>query len=1583
MRTRNCIHEPSGWLEGLEGNQMDEIQIEELSRHQAFLHRLAYDLVGDSATAEDVVQETWIAFSRRSPGDISEPRSWLAGVVRNLARRHFRSSKRRARHEANATDPARLTVPKDVLAQEELRSQLVAAVSSLDEPYASTLFHRYWDELAVAEIARLGSLSVETVKTRLRRGLVLLRQKLDCEFGDREAWMAAFVPISSPPPALPASPPTIPAPKLPTPSGASWMLHLLSGGLLMSVPKVVVTLTLVTGLACLWFFGRTPEGPESGSESEAVVSSKLGERDVGGTREETPQPAADLVAGFRIRLLDRRGHAPIELASVTLLDESLESDEWTGVSDSNGVVTGPKSEARRVSIRAPGYVPIEVPHLHSPDERTLTLIPGDTWRGRIVDTEGRPVPGARIDQPLDPKLYGPLQYIYVAKRFVGFHADADGAFETAVRNPATHLAVSAPGYVPRWIARPELRSPVVLTATETVMITVFDENHVPVDGADVEVMVSALGPFEDRTELQTKITGTTGPSGRVQLGFGESGAVRLRVDHPSYDTMLFETRPWLPSSQGVFRVESLPRSVELRSRVTLRGKIVDQDGLPVVDAVRYRASGHEVSLEVAADGSFADFQPFGRAGEIVASGFLPKSIDGSSRVGAVDLGVIRLRRDRTLAVLVQDESGEPVPGVELLIAAANVSIDGDRSPPIVTDLDGGARRTGLSTYQVTVGWNAPGFVSGKASLALVDRETTATITIAREAFMEGTVVGSDGVPLSGAEIRWEHGDGSSTSELSWSSEDGGFLIGVLAGESVRLFVSAAGYNTTVVDCPACPGAEVCKVDPIRLTAGIRVFGTVTSSLGSPLPGATISVDRKATPTTSGAAGEYEAFASSDSGRVYVRCRPSGWVTTSSGSRELTIQGPISETETEYRADFRVPDLVDYTLRVVDHLGRPIPECDVGLVAPRDLKNPIHVQYRDSIQTDAQGEATFRGVPDQSLSLQVGRLITADFGATSASGLPGEVQIDPRCRWIVRLEPLLPEEESMTSLPAEARYQLNARRGPGSFMSQGFAPIEDGRLTLAGLTAGRYTLTLNVPGFAPVVHEAEIEGEVFEESLELTPNLNGLLVRVVDTTGQSIENATVQVSVQLGRSRQLSTPARTDDSGRARIEAAPSHAMFEVTAAGFAAQTVENAFSNPDDDEVTVELTRPSTLRVSVREANGSLAQDVIVGFRALTPGVPMELTMGTLGRDRDAIPVAKGEAVIEDLVAARYRVMLTRSGVEVGRVEVDVRAETDEFVEVGLEERITVAGHIERNGGRVDGGTIRVGRVRAVVQADGSFELAVPIGPQRYSYTAPDDKTVVWYRSLGETSTIQLSFDEFAARGILLDPDGEPVSNFQFRLWGPSHYSVTTGPDGTFEIEHAVEGEYTASIDRQRVPREVPYTEVAFTGQRHWVRPDNPLELRLVQGHFVALEVDTAESERGWNPQVFAQSLDGIWSKLQRYGEGLWAPEGTRLVQVFTSVHAPTIASIDWETRRLGVSLRSPGGRVSLTVSQPGTLEVSATAGTPPLVALLQSRRLRNGAATVSLPVGTYDLTWSPDAGEQRRTRVVIGPGSIVKARLD
>ena len=153
---------------------------------RARLLRLARAVTGSRVEAEDAVQEAFgIAWRTRDTysAERGTPYAWLATLVRHRSIDRVRSracaelgSLRAARWLARERDD----VPDGVgaCAAEEARAAVRAALNSLVEKDRQVIALSFFEALSHADIAAALDLPVGTVKARIRRGLIKLRDIL-------------------------------------------------------------------------------------------------------------------------------------------------------------------------------------------------------------------------------------------------------------------------------------------------------------------------------------------------------------------------------------------------------------------------------------------------------------------------------------------------------------------------------------------------------------------------------------------------------------------------------------------------------------------------------------------------------------------------------------------------------------------------------------------------------------------------------------------------------------------------------------------------------------------------------------------------------------------------------------------------------------------------------------------------------------------------------------------------------------------------------------------------------------------------------------------------------------------------------------------------------------------------------------------------------------------------------------------------------------------------------------------------------------------------------------------------------------
>jgi RNA polymerase sigma-70 factor (ECF subfamily) len=154
--------------------------------HHLPLFRFAYRLTGSVPDAEDVVQECFLELLR--PGCSYDAgrtslRTYLFGVVRNQVLKRRRKN---ALAGENGWDPRAAGSPESHVLHTELEGVVARAVMELPDTQREVLILAHYEQMALAEIARVMDLDVGAVKSRLQRARAQLKETLAAYAGNRE-----------------------------------------------------------------------------------------------------------------------------------------------------------------------------------------------------------------------------------------------------------------------------------------------------------------------------------------------------------------------------------------------------------------------------------------------------------------------------------------------------------------------------------------------------------------------------------------------------------------------------------------------------------------------------------------------------------------------------------------------------------------------------------------------------------------------------------------------------------------------------------------------------------------------------------------------------------------------------------------------------------------------------------------------------------------------------------------------------------------------------------------------------------------------------------------------------------------------------------------------------------------------------------------------------------------------------------------------------------------------------------------------------------------------------------------------------
>jgi RNA polymerase sigma-70 factor (ECF subfamily) len=878
---------------------------ENLIAHRAWVRRLARSLVLDEARADDLEQEVWLEALVRPPQDGRSPRGWLATALRHNAIDEARVEKRRTRREVAAARPEAVPSAADLVAEADALQRVVRAVLDLPEPYRTTLLRRFFDDLGPAAIAASEGVPVETVRTRLRRGLVLVREKFDRENeGDRRAWCLLLLPL-----ARGAEPLEIAGPAA---AGAS--VGLLA--LLTSKAAIAAGVLAVAGLGLwTWSGSNVPVDPvvPGGGLAGAVVANAAAPSPAAPLAQAVPPPAPP--RGTRVEVLARdSGDRPVPGATVALLvdrtpvDPSFSSSEAklpssapptpheTRTCDGAGravfedlppgewaVVASTRSAASRpVRLRAVEGV--------ATGAVRLLLLPAHPVEGRVLRKDGKPIAGSLVSL-LAMGARGGMDAEAATK------TDATGKFRMEGVRPGRYYAMAtlsggAMHMVPMEVVVPGAESvEMILDDTSSARGRVVDDaTNAPVSGAMVVIMAvsPAPPPAYGMASVMTAADGTFSiegmPAGQVQ---------RFLVRKEGF--LPFQESKDGPAIVGTSLAPDKPLDVTVRLRkgATLKGRVTASSGNPVPKAEVYFAWAEVIgnsfnsyrtpSTTTDEDGKYSLPSAGPGTGIMVvrAEGYhlpdlppdLSRALSGSGIPEGLRVtvpGTGEVVKDLVLTSCgwvegrVVDADGKPVAGAAVSLdvpvpPAIGRWMEPIAAAPVWTDAEGKFRLDGLAPGEVVIrathhsrglfGRTGPTKVSeGVATVVRVEATTGAVVT--------GTVLREDETAAPGAVLRVaiggvEKGMESlrekalaaleADTEAHPVGEGGVFRVAGLAPGTYTLFAVAEG-------CTPVRGVEVVLAagevrDELRFVfRGERLLtGRVVDENGSPIEGARITI----------------------------------------------------------------------------------------------------------------------------------------------------------------------------------------------------------------------------------------------------------------------------------------------------------------------------------------------------------------------------------------------------------------------------------------------------------------------------------------------------------------------------------------------------------------------------------------------------------------------------------------------------------------------------------------------------------------------------------------------------------------------
>ena len=188
-----------------------ELFYELVRPYEGRVYATAFAIVHNEADAEDIAQEAILKALRHIRQFRAEARfsTWLIQITVNEARMRLRRERTRLTESLDSTaDENSIYTPKDfadwreipleTLERKEVREKLGEALSSLGDKYREVFLMRDVQHLSIEETSKLLNISTASVKTRLLRARLMLRDLLAPGLGGSWEARAPFAKGSEP-----------------------------------------------------------------------------------------------------------------------------------------------------------------------------------------------------------------------------------------------------------------------------------------------------------------------------------------------------------------------------------------------------------------------------------------------------------------------------------------------------------------------------------------------------------------------------------------------------------------------------------------------------------------------------------------------------------------------------------------------------------------------------------------------------------------------------------------------------------------------------------------------------------------------------------------------------------------------------------------------------------------------------------------------------------------------------------------------------------------------------------------------------------------------------------------------------------------------------------------------------------------------------------------------------------------------------------------------------------------------------------------------------------------------------------------
>ena len=150
--------------------------------HSQRLFGLILRILKDRSEAEEVLQEVFVQVWTRADTyniGLGSPAGWLIGIARNRAIDRLRANAVRVRTVEAVPEPPPMETPESHAAAGQRQRDVQRALSALPTEQRELIEQAFFFGFTYSELAARFSLPLGTVKTRIRTGMLSLRENIE------------------------------------------------------------------------------------------------------------------------------------------------------------------------------------------------------------------------------------------------------------------------------------------------------------------------------------------------------------------------------------------------------------------------------------------------------------------------------------------------------------------------------------------------------------------------------------------------------------------------------------------------------------------------------------------------------------------------------------------------------------------------------------------------------------------------------------------------------------------------------------------------------------------------------------------------------------------------------------------------------------------------------------------------------------------------------------------------------------------------------------------------------------------------------------------------------------------------------------------------------------------------------------------------------------------------------------------------------------------------------------------------------------------------------------------------------------